>query len=110
MHVKEILVDLMLVGAAALELTGCDSFWRFFRDARGAWWLLLGVGAFAGYGFVQTLQPLNFGRVYAMYGGIFVVMSIVWGAVKVGKSPHAAECVGGLLCVIGSLVIRFWPR
>ena len=80
MHVKEILVYLMLVGAAALELTGCDSFWRFFRDARGAWWLLLGVGAFAGYGFVQTLQPLNFGRVYAMYGGIFVVMSIVWGA------------------------------
>ena len=45
-----------------------------------------------------------------MYGGIFVVMSIVWGAVKDGKAPDAAECAGGLLCVIGSLLIRFWPR
>jgi drug/metabolite transporter superfamily protein YnfA len=29
---------------------------------------------------------------------------------KDGRAPDAAECAGGLLCVIGSLVIRFWPR
>ena len=31
------------------------------------------------YGIIMTLQPVNFGKVYATYGGIFVVMSIIWG-------------------------------
>jgi small multidrug resistance family-3 protein len=28
---------------------------------------------------VPTYQPAHFGRVYAAYGGIFVVLSILWG-------------------------------
>ena len=31
------------------------------------------------YGIIPTLQPSNFGRVYAAYDGIFVVMAIIWG-------------------------------
>jgi len=26
-----------------------------------------------------TLQPANFGRVYAAYDGIFIVLSLLWG-------------------------------
>jgi small multidrug resistance family-3 protein len=28
---------------------------------------------------IPTFPPSNFGRVYAVYGGIFVVMTIIWG-------------------------------
>ncbi len=31
------------------------------------------------YGIIRTFQPANFGRVYAAYGGIFIVLSILWG-------------------------------
>jgi small multidrug resistance family-3 protein len=31
------------------------------------------------YGIIPTMQPPNFGRVYAAYGGVFVVLSILWG-------------------------------
>jgi len=31
------------------------------------------------YGIVATLQPANFGRVYAAYGGFFIVRAILWG-------------------------------
>ena len=33
------------------------------------------------YGIIPTIQPSNFGRVYAAYGGIFVVMAIIWGLI-----------------------------
>ena len=33
------------------------------------------------YGFIPTLQPIDdFGRLYAVYGGFFIVLSYVWGA------------------------------
>ncbi len=31
------------------------------------------------YGVIPTLQPANFSRVYAAYGGVFIVLSILWG-------------------------------
>jgi small multidrug resistance family-3 protein len=31
------------------------------------------------YGIVPTFQPAEFGRVYAAYGGIFIISSILWG-------------------------------
>ena len=31
------------------------------------------------YGIVPTYQPSHFGRVYAAYGGWFIILSILWG-------------------------------
>ena len=32
------------------------------------------------YGFIPCLQPMSdFGRIYAVYGGFFIVLSFVWG-------------------------------
>ena len=40
------------------------------------------------YGFVAALQPsAEFGRVLAAYGGVFVVGSLLWGAVADGFRP-----------------------
>ncbi len=30
------------------------------------------------YGIVPTYQPAHFGRVYAAYGGWFVILSVLW--------------------------------
>jgi drug/metabolite transporter superfamily protein YnfA len=54
------------------------------------------------YGIIPTLQPSNFGRVYAAYGGIFIVSSIIWGALVGKKKPDRYEIVGSLG------VYRFW--
>jgi small multidrug resistance family-3 protein len=55
---------------------------------RWAWW----VGALAalvliGYGVVPTFQPAHFGRVYAAYGGVFVVMSMLWAGGSMAEDP-----------------------
>jgi CheY-like chemotaxis protein len=39
---------------------------------------LLGSAILILYGVVATLQTANFARVYATYGGFFIVMSLLW--------------------------------
>ncbi len=62
------------------------------------------------YGIVPTLQPANFGRVYAAYGGIFIVLSIVWGWKIDNVAPDKFNIIGGIVALIGVLIIMYWPR
>ena len=52
----------------------------------------------------------EFGRVYAAYGGVFVVLSILWGWWVDGVRPDRPEVVGALICLVGVAVIMYWPR
>lgn len=62
------------------------------------------------YGIVATFQPANFGRVYAAYGGVFIVMSILWGWQIDKITPDRFDIIGGIICLIGMTVIMYWPR
>ena len=63
------------------------------------------------YGFVPCLQPVaDFGRVYAVYGGFFIALSVLWGWALDGFKPDAGDAVGGGLAVVAVLVIMLWPR
>jgi small multidrug resistance family-3 protein len=56
------------------------------------------------------LQPANFGRVYAAYGGVFIVLSILWGWGIDGIKPDKFDMIGGGIALIGVTVIMYWPR
>jgi small multidrug resistance family-3 protein len=62
------------------------------------------------YGIIPTLQPAEFGRVYAAYGGIFIVSAIIWGRMVDKKKPDRYEIIGSVVAVIGALVIFYAPR
>jgi small multidrug resistance family-3 protein len=62
------------------------------------------------YGVIPTLQPANFGRVYAAYGGVFIVLSILWGWKIDGINPDSFDIIGGLIALLGVAVIMYWPR
>jgi small multidrug resistance family-3 protein len=49
------------------------------------------------YGIIPTFQPSNFGRVYAAYGGIFVMMAIIWGLIMDKKDLINMKSLTGLL-------------
>jgi len=62
------------------------------------------------YGVVPTLQPAHFGRVYAAYGGVFVVLSLLWGWWFDGRAPDGLDVLGPGLCLVGVAIIMYAPR
>ncbi|MEK7204769.1 MAG: YnfA family protein, partial [candidate division NC10 bacterium] len=62
------------------------------------------------YGIIPTYQLAHFGRVYAAYGGVFVVLSILWAWWVDRMAPDRYDLLGGMICLIGVAVIMYWPR
>nr|WP_205708001.1 YnfA family protein [Kineococcus vitellinus] len=102
---------LLFALAAVLEIGGAWLVWQGLRERRGLAWVGAGVLALGLYGFVAALQPhAQFGRVLAAYGGVFVVGSLLWGAVLDGYRPDRFDVAGAALCLVGAAVIVYAPR
>lgn len=101
---------LLFLLAGLCEIGGGYLVWQWWRN--GAAWLVgvLGATVLILYGIVPTYQPAHFGRVYAAYGGWFVVLSILWGWGLDRISPDRYDLIGGLICLMGVGVIMYWPR
>ena len=100
----------LFVLAGLMEIAGGYLVWLWLRAGRGFLLGALGGLILFLYGIVPTLQPAHFGRVYAAYGGIFVVLSLLWGWLIDGRSPDRFDLLGGLVCLIGVGIIMYWPR
>jgi small multidrug resistance family-3 protein len=96
--------------AGLCEIGGGYLVWLWWRQG-GSWVLGLAGGLVLFlYGIVPTYQPTHFGRVYAAYGGIFVVLSLAWSWGIDGIVPDRYDLIGALLCLAGVGVIMYWPR
>ena len=49
-------------------------------------------------------------RVYAAYGGVFVVLSILWGWLVDKVRPDVSDLIGMVFCLIGVGFIMYTPR
>lgn len=96
--------------AGLCEIGGGYLVWLWLREERSIWFALLGAIILILYGIIPTFQPANFGRVYAAYGGIFIVLSILWGWLIDGIAPDRFDLMGGIISLIGVFMIMYWPR
>ena len=72
---------------------------------------LAGALILIGYGVIPTFQSAaDFGRVYAAYGGVFVIMSLLWGWGVDGRRPDNFDWLGAVIVALGVAVIFFSPR
>ncbi len=98
------------VAAGLCEIGGGYLIWLWLREGRSAWYGVLGALVLVIYGIVPTFQPAHFGRVYAAYGGIFVVMSILWGWGIDKQTPDRFDLLGAFVALIGVAIIMYAPR
>lgn len=96
--------------AGLFEIGGGYLIWLWIREGKSIWYAVVGAVILVLYGVIPTLQPANFGRVYAAYGGIFIVLSILWGWGIDRKAPDKFDLVGGTIALIGVLIIMYYPR
>jgi len=101
---------LYFITAGLCEIGGGYLVWLWLREGKSPWVALLGALVLILYGVVPTLQPAHFGRVYAAYGGVFIVLSILWGWLVDKISPDRFDLIGGVLALAGVFVIMYWPR
>jgi small multidrug resistance family-3 protein len=107
--VAQALVLFVLAGLA--EIGGGWLVWQWLRENRPWFFGVLGGVILILYGVIPTLQQeAAFGRVYAAYGGIFVVLSLIWGWRMDGWIPDRWDLLGAAFCLVGVLVIMFAPR
>ena len=96
--------------AALLEITGGYLIWRWLKNHQGKILGLVGGLILFSYGIIMTFQPEHFGKVYAAYGGVFIVISVFWGWLIDGIIPDQYEIIGTIIAVIGILIIFYIPR
>ena len=96
--------------AGILEIGGGYLIWLWLREGKGVLYAVAGAIILGLYGVIPTFQPSNFGRVYAAYGGVFVVLSILWGWAVDKVAPDKFDLIGGLVCLVGVVIIMYWPR
>jgi small multidrug resistance family-3 protein len=96
--------------AGLCEIGGGYLVWQWLRSGKPLWTGLAGAVLLVIYGIVATWQMTSFGKTYAVYGAIFIVMSIVWAWYFDGFKLDRLDVVGGIIIMAGVCVILFWPR
>lgn len=97
--------------AAVAEIAGCFAFWGWLKMGKPAWWLVPGVAALIAFAWLLTLvdSPAA-GRVYAAYGGSYIVASLMWLRLAEGFQPDRWDLIGAAICLAGAGVIIAAPR
>lgn len=103
---------LLFIFAGILEIGGGYLVWIGIRDKfKPAITVPLGCVVLMAYGFVPTLQPSgSFGRIFAVYGGFFIVLSYLWAYVFDGTRPDTGDYIGSSIALAGVSIAWFWPR
>ena len=93
-------VSVLFVLTAVAEIVGCYLPWLVLPAA-------LALTLFA---WLLTLHPQAAGRTYAAYGGVYVVVALLWLWRVDGVTPTRWDLVGGAICLLGMSLIAFQPR
>jgi small multidrug resistance family-3 protein len=96
--------------AGLCEIGGGYMVWLWLRENKPWWGGVSGGVMLFLYGAIATFQPANFGRVYAAYGGVFIIMAMLWGWKADQIKPDKYDLIGAGIVLGGMWVMTFAPR
>ena len=101
----------LYVLAAIGEIGGCFAFWAWLRLYKSALWVIAGTVSLILFAAALTrVDAPAAGRLYAFYGGIYIVSSRLWLRAVERMKLDRADSVGAAICLVGAAVIPFGPR
>ena len=99
------------IAAALAEIAGCFAFWAWFRLDKSILWLVPGMASLAAFGWLLAVVPVEqAGRVYTVYGGVYIAASLVWLWAVEGLPPVRWDMIGAAVCLTGAAIILWAPR
>lgn len=97
--------------AALGEISGCYAFWAWLRLDKSIFWIIPGVLALTIFAFALTkVDASNAGRVYAAYGGFYILSSLFWLWLAEGIKPDKWDLLGVTFSLVGTITILFSPH
>ena len=90
---------------AIAEIVGCYLPYLWLKEKGSPWLLLPTVISLALFIWLLSLHPAASGRVYAAYGGVYVVTALLWLRVVDGASWSWFDLVGAGLSLLGMVII-----
>lgn len=97
--------------AALAELSGCYAFWTWLKLGRSPLSIVPGLLSLTIFAVALTqVDTPTAGRVYAAYGGIYILSSILWLWLVEGVKPDRWDLVGVGISLVGTMVILLSPH
>jgi small multidrug resistance family-3 protein len=100
----------LFVLTAIAEIVGCYLPYLWLKKQGSPWLLIPAVASLALFAWLLTLHPTAAGRVYAAYGGVYIVVAILWLWGVDGIRPTAWDLIGAAVCLIGMSIIMLGAR
>jgi len=94
---------------AVAEIVGCYLPWLVLKQGGSLWLLLPAAASLALFAWLLTLHPAAAGRIYASYGGMYIVVALIWLRIVDGVPLTRWDVSGAALALAGMAVIALQP-
>ena len=95
---------------ALTEIVGCYLPYLWLKQDKSILLLIPAAISLALFAWLLSLHPTASGRVYAAYGGVYILVAVLWLWGVDGIKPTAWDIVGALVALLGMAIIMFGPR
>ena len=99
----------LFILTALAEIVGCYVPWLVLRQNRSPWLLLSAAVSLAIFAWLLTLHPSATGRTYAAYGGVYIVVALLWLQLVDGVSLTKWDVSGAVVALMGMMIIVLQP-
>ena len=95
---------------ALMEILGCYFPYLILNQNKSHWLWIPTALALAAFVWLLTLHPAASGRIYAAYGGIYIMSALIWLKFVDGVDLTKFDLLGGVVVMLGALTIILQPQ
>lgn len=90
---------------ALAEISGCYFVYIWTKKLVSDWFLIPAALCLMLFAWLLSLHPEASGRIYATYGGIYVVVSLIWLRLVDHVKLSTFDLIGAAIILLGTVVI-----
>lgn len=99
----------LFFATAVAEIVGCFLPYLWLRKDGSVWLLLPAVISLLLFVWLLSLHPAASGRVYAAYGGVYVVSALLWLRFVDGVKLSSLDWLGAGVTLLGiAILVSAW--